>query len=113
MKIILDKELFDIKTYITNGGYNALKKILTMTPQSVIDEVKKLNLRVLGGASFPTGLKWSFIPKDSSQKYVVCNADESEPGTFKDREIINKNPHSIIKGMIIAGYAIGATKVYI
>ncbi|MBP7796065.1 MAG: NADH-quinone oxidoreductase subunit NuoF [Elusimicrobiales bacterium] len=113
MKIILEKELFDIKTYITNGGYNAIKKALTMTPQSVIDEVKKSNLRGRGGAGFPTGLKWSFIPKDKSQKYVVCNSDESEPGTFKDREIIHKNPHSIIEGMIIAGYAIGATKGYI
>lgn len=113
MKIILDKELFDIKTYITQGGYNALKKTLTMKPQSVIDEVKKSNLRGRGGAAFPTGLKWSFIPKDGGQKYVVCNSDESEPGTFKDREIIHKNPHSIIEGMIIAGYAIGSTKGYI
>ena len=111
MTIIL-KENFDIKTYITNGGYNALKKAFTMKPEDIIEEVKKSNLRGRGGAGFPTGLKWSFIPKTNSQKYIVCNSDESEPGTFKDREIIHKNPHSIIEGMIIAGYAIGATKGY-
>jgi NADH-quinone oxidoreductase subunit F len=111
MNIIL-KENFDIKTYITNGGYNALKKAFTMKPEDIIEEVKKSNLRGRGGAGFPTGLKWSFIPKTNSQKYIVCNSDESEPGTFKDREIIHKNPHSIIEGMIIAGYAIGATKGY-
>ena len=109
---ILLKESFDIKTYITNGGYNALKKAITMKPQDIIEEVKKSGLRGRGGAGFPTGLKWSFVPKTNIQKYLVCNSDESEPGTFKDREIIHKNPHSIIEGMIIAGYAIGATKGY-
>lgn len=112
MNIILSKELFDIKSYITNGGYNALKKAFTLKPEQIIEEVKKSGLRGRGGAGFPTGLKWSFIPKTNTQKYVVCNSDESEPGTFKDREIIHKNPHSIIEGMIIAGYAIGATKGY-
>lgn len=114
MNIILEKESFDIKTYITNGGYRALEKAFTLKPQDVIEEIKKSCLRGRGGAGFPTGLKWSFIPKDrNTQKYIVCNADESEPGTFKDREIIHKNPHSIIEGMLIAAYAIGASKGYI
>ncbi len=113
MKIILEKEAFDINTYITNGGYTALKKAFSKKPDDIIEEIKKSGLRGRGGAGFPTGLKWSFIPKIKTQKYVVCNADEGEPGTFKDREIINKNPHAIIEGMIIAGYAIDATKGYI
>lgn len=114
MNIILGKESFDIKTYITNGGYNALKKAFTLKPQDVIEEVKKSGIRGRGGAGFPTGQKWSFIPKDKDiQKYIVCNSDESEPGTFKDRDIIHKNPHSIIEGMLIAGYAIGANRGYI
>lgn len=113
MKIILEKEAFDINTYITNGGYNGLKKAFTKKPDEIIEEIKKSGLRGRGGAGFPTGLKWSFIPKSNTQKYVVCNADEGEPGTSKDREIIHKNPHSVIEGMIIAGYAIGATKGYI
>ncbi|MEW6013126.1 MAG: NADH-quinone oxidoreductase subunit NuoF [Elusimicrobiota bacterium] len=111
MNILLNDN-FDLKTYITNGGYNALKKSFTLKPEEIIEEVKKSGLRGRGGAGFPTGLKWSFIPKTKTQKYIVCNSDESEPGTFKDREIIHKNPHSIIEGMIIAGYAIGATKGY-
>ena len=113
MKIILDKEAFDIETYIKNGGYMALKKAIAMNPDNIIEEVKKSNLRGRGGAGFPTGLKWSFIPKNVKDKYLVCNSDESEPGTFKDREIINKNPHMLIEGMIIAGYAIGANQGYI
>ncbi len=111
MNILLNDN-FDLKTYITNGGYNALKKSFTLKPEEIIEEVKKSGLRGRGGAGFPTGLKWSFIPKTKTQKYIVCNSDESEPGTFKDREIIHKNPHSIIEGMIIAGYAIGASKGY-
>lgn len=113
MKIILEKEAFDIETYIKNGGYMALKKAIAMNPDNIIEEVKKSNLRGRGGAGFPTGLKWSFIPKNVKDKYLVCNSDESEPGTFKDREIINKNPHMLIEGMIIAGYAIGANQGYI
>jgi len=113
MKILLEKEAFDIETYVKNGGYAALKKVFNLKPENVIDEVKRSNLRGRGGAGFPTGMKWSFIPKSGPKKYLVCNSDESEPGTFKDREIIHKNPHSLLEGMIIAGYAIGAAKGYI
>ncbi|GAB4028542.1 MAG: NADH-quinone oxidoreductase subunit NuoF [Elusimicrobiota bacterium] len=113
MKIILEKEAFDIETYLKNGGYTAVKKAFSMKPESITEEVKKSNLRGRGGAGFPTGLKWSFIPRNNKPKYLVCNSDESEPGTFKDREIIHKNPHLLIEGMIIAAYAIGASKGYI
>src|SRR3954470_16592225 len=95
-------------------GYTALKKALGMAPDAVIDEVKKSNLRGRGGAGFPTGMKWGFIPKQSSKpKYVVCNADESEPGTFKDRDIMRYIPHLLIEGMVIAGHAIGSHIGYI
>ncbi|MDS1029965.1 NADH-quinone oxidoreductase subunit NuoF [Bacillota bacterium LX-D] len=103
-----------IEDYVARGGYESIKKALTeMTPETVIEEVKKSNLRGRGGAGFPTGLKWSFTKKDADQKYIVCNADEGEPGTAKDRLIMTGDPHSLIEGMIIAGYAIGATKGYI
>ncbi len=101
--------------YIKRGGYEALKKILAekMPPAQVIDEVKKSSLRGRGGAGFPTGLKWSFMPKDSkNDKYIVCNTDEGEPGTFKDRDILRYNPHSVIEGMVIAAYAVGAVRGY-
>ncbi len=113
MKILLEKSAFDIETYLKNGGYEALKKALSMKREDIIEEVKKSNLRGRGGAGFPCGLKWSFIPKTEGPKYLVCNSDESEPGTFKDREIIHKNPHSLIEGMAIAAYAIGAQTGYI
>ena len=84
-----------------------------LTPEAVIAEVKKSALRGRGGAGFPTGLKWSFMPKSfQGQKYIVCNSDEGEPGTFKDRDILRYNPHALIEGMIIAGYSIGATVGY-
>src|SRR6516225_2097401 len=97
------------------GAYQALEKALKqMTPEQIIDEVKKSNLRGRGGAGFPTGMKWSFVPKDSPKpKYIVCNADKSEPGTFKDRELMEKNPHLLIDGMILSGYAIGSHTGYI
>ena len=101
--------------YVKRGGYAALKKVLAeKTPQEkVIDEVKKSALRGRGGAGFPTGLKWSFMPKDfKGNKYVVCNSDEGEPGTFKDRDILRFNPHSVIEGMAIAAYAMGANRGY-
>lgn len=113
MKILLGNNAFDIETYVKQGGYEALKKALSMKQSDIIEEVKKSNLRGRGGAGFPCGLKWSFIPKTEGPKYLVCNADESEPGTFKDREIIHKNPHLIIEGIIIAAYAIGAQTAYI
>ena len=101
--------------YEARGGYQALRKIVEskMTPEAVIAEVKKSALRGRGGAGFPTGLKWTFMPKGyAGQKYVVCNSDEGEPGTFKDRDIIRYNPHILIEGMIIAGFAMGATVGY-
>jgi NADH-quinone oxidoreductase subunit F len=98
-----------------HGAYDALKKVLTsMTPEQVIEEVKKSALRGRGGAGFPTGMKWSFVPKDSPKpKYVVCNADESEPGTFKDRYLMERDPHMLIEGMLIAAYALGSKATYI
>jgi len=104
-----------IGDYEARGGYQALKKILTqpMTPEDVIAEVKKSALRGRGGAGFPTGLKWSFMPKNyTGQKYLVCNSDEGEPGTFKDRDILRYNPHSVIEGMAIAAYAMGIGAAY-
>ena len=97
-----------LEVYQQNGGYEALKKVLTsMSPDEVIEEVKRSNLRGRGGAGFPTGVKWSFVPKDSTKpKYLVNNADESEPGTFKDRLLMNEDPHLVLEGMIIASYAI-------
>jgi NADH-quinone oxidoreductase subunit F len=95
-------------------GYTAAKKALGMTQDDIISEVKKSNLRGRGGAGFPTGMKWGFIPKQSTKpKYLVCNADESEPGTFKDRDILRYTPHLLIDGMVIGGYAIGANVGYI
>ncbi|MFT3850983.1 MAG: NADH-quinone oxidoreductase subunit NuoF [Propionivibrio sp.] len=101
--------------YLKRGGYSALRKILAnKTPQEdVINEVKKSVLRGRGGAGFPTGLKWSFMPRSfAGDKYVVCNSDEGEPGTFKDRDILLLNPHSVIEGMTIAAYAMGASRGY-
>src|ERR1041385_2065849 len=101
-----------IDVYRRNGGYEAIKKVLdSMSPDDVINEVKKSALRGRGGAGFPTGMKWSFVPKDSPKaKYVVCNADESEPGTFKDRYLMERDPHMLIEGMLIAAYALGARR---
>ena len=100
--------------YESKGGYTALKKALTMSPEDVIEEVKASNLRGRGGAGFPTGLKWSFVPPDSDKpKYLINNADESEPGTFKDRLLMNKAPHQMLEGMIIAAYSIGCHTSFI
>jgi NADH-quinone oxidoreductase subunit F len=98
-----------IDTYIAGGGYQALEKALKMTPDQIIEEVKSSEMRGRGGAGFPTGMKWGFVPKQSDKpKYLLCNADESEPGTFKDRVIMEKDPHLLIEGMIISGFAIGS-----
>ncbi len=104
-----------LATYEKHDGYKAWRRILAggLTPAQVIDEVKASGLRGRGGAGFPTGLKWSFMPKGSEvQKYLVCNSDESEPGTCHDREILRYNPHALVEGMAIAGYAMGATIGY-
>lgn len=108
-------DCWHLEAYQARGGYQALRKILTenMSQDDVIAEVKTSGLRGRGGAGFPTGLKWSFMPRSfPGAKYVVCNTDEGEPGTFKDRDIINFNPHALIEGMIIAGYAMGAEAGY-
>ena len=109
------KDSHKIDVYLQNGGYQALEKALTqMTPESIIDEVKKSSLRGRGGAGFPTGMKWSFVPKDSPKpKYVICNADESEPGSCKDRPLMEMDPHQLIEGIIIAGRAIDAHRGFI
>ncbi len=101
--------------YIAGDGYQAARKALTsLTPEQVIEEMNKAKLRGLGGAGFPAGRKWSFIPKDTTlPKYLVVNADEGEPGTFKDRYILERDPHALIEGMIIAAYAIGSHKAYV
>ncbi|QEL64579.1 NADH dehydrogenase subunit F [Oryzomicrobium terrae] len=110
-----DDKGWRLADYVARGGYSALKKILAeKAPQDqVINEVKKSVLRGRGGAGFPTGLKWSFMPRSfPGDKYVVCNSDEGEPGTFKDRDILRLDPHSVIEGMAIAAYAMGATRGY-
>lgn len=104
----------NIEEYIASNGYFALAKALKMTPEEIIEEIKKSGLRGRGGAGFPTGLKWEFTYKTKAeQKYIVCNADEGEPGTYKDRLIMEGDPHSVIEAMVIAGYAVGATKGYV
>lgn len=106
----LDGNNWDLDGYVARGGYEGLRRILTtgMTPDDVIAEVKTSALRGRGGAGFPSGLKWSFMPRGlPGQKYLVCNSDEGEPGTFKDRDILRFNPHSVIEGMAIAAYAMG------
>jgi NADH-quinone oxidoreductase subunit F len=107
-------ESWKLKTYESVGGYSVLKKILSekIPPEKIIEEVKASELRGRGGAGFPTGLKWSFVPRKPVQKYVLCNADESEPGTFKDRDILRFNPHQLIEGIAIACYTLGATVAY-
>jgi NADH-quinone oxidoreductase subunit F len=109
------KDSHKIDVYLQNGGYQALEKALQqMTPESIIEEVKKSSLRGRGGAGFPTGMKWSFVPKDSPKpKYVICNADESEPGSCKDRPLMEMDPHQMIEGIIIAGRAIDAHRGFI
>ena len=104
-----------LEDYVADDGYLAARKALTsMTPEEVIEEVSKPNLRGLGGAGFPAGRKWSFVPRDTARpKYLVVNADEGEPGTFKDRYIMERDPHALIEGMIIAAYAIGSHKAYV
>lgn len=111
----LDGTNWRLADYAKRGGYSALRKILAerIPPDAVIAEVKKSALRGRGGAGFPTGLKWSFMPRQfPGQKYLVCNSDEGEPGTFKDRDILRYNPHIVIEGMAIAAYAMGISVGY-
>lgn len=106
---------WSLETYRQVGGYQALEKILRekISPEDVVELVKSSGLRGRGGAGFPTGLKWSFMPRNTGKPtYLVCNSDESEPGTCKDRDILRFNPHALVEGMIIAGYAIGASAGY-
>jgi NADH-quinone oxidoreductase subunit F len=106
-----------IATYLEDGGYAALRTVLTggWSPEKLTDEVKKSGLRGRGGAGFPTGLKWTFVPKDTKGKpvYLLCNADESEPGTFKDRLLMEEDPHQVIEGIILSSYAIKCRNAYI
>jgi NADH-quinone oxidoreductase subunit F len=109
-----DPEARTLKGWEARGGYRALRKALSMERKQVIDEVKNSGLRGRGGAGFPTGVKWSFMPMSSGkQHYLLCNADESEPGTFKDRELIRWTPHQLIEGCLIGAYAIQSTHAYI
>jgi NADH-quinone oxidoreductase subunit F len=104
----------NIDEYVAAGGYEGLKKALTMSPAAVVDEVKRAGLRGRGGGGFPTGVKWEICSKQpGDQKYLICNADEGDPGAFMDRAILEGDPHSVVEGMIIAGYGIGASKGYI
>jgi NADH-quinone oxidoreductase subunit F len=108
-------EPWTLETYQAEGGYEVWKKILAekTSPEDIIGELKTSALRGRGGAGFPTGLKWSFMPRNTpGQKYIVCNSDEGEPGTCKDRDILRYNPHALVEGMAIAGYTIGASKGY-
>ena len=112
---IYGDEAHTLESYLKTGGYESWKNILkeNISVDDIIDEVKESGLRGRGGAGFPTGLKWSFMPRNMpGQKYVVCNSDESEPGTCKDRDILRFNPHALVEGMAIAGYCIGATVGY-
>ncbi|HXB42737.1 MAG TPA: NADH-quinone oxidoreductase subunit L, partial [Puia sp.] len=118
-KLLLEKDqvenirLYDV--YRREGGYRSVEKALkTMTPDQVTEEVKKSGLRGRGGAGFPTGMKWSFIAKpEGVPRHLVCNADESEPGTFKDRYLMEFIPHLLVEGLIVSSYALGSNTTYI
>ncbi len=111
---VRDPNSFTLEFYLAHGGYEGLRKALATTPGQVIDIVKASGLRGRGGAGFPTGMKWQFVPKDSPKpKYICCNADESEPGTFKDHVIMERYPHLLLEGCAIGCYAIGAKVAYI
>jgi NADH-quinone oxidoreductase subunit F len=109
-----DPENYTLSGYRKNGGYRSLKKLFKMSPDEVIDEVKKSGLRGRGGAGFPAGMKWSFVPKETDKpKYLCVNADEGEPGTFKDRQILEFDPHMMLEGIIICSYAVGIETAYV
>ena len=103
-----------LEVYLAQGGFSAYRKALTsLTPDQVLQEVKASGLRGRGGAGFPTGMKWSFLPNNIWPHYVVCNGDESEPGTFKDREILESNPFQLLEGVMLTAYAVQAKAAYI
>jgi NADH-quinone oxidoreductase subunit F len=103
-----------IDTYLANDGYVAIGKVLEMTPEAIIEELKASSLRGRGGAGFPTGMKWSFVPRNTGKPgYIICNSDESEPGTCKDRLLMENDPHQLIEGMLIAGWAIKSNRGYV
>ncbi|MBK8203772.1 MAG: NADH-quinone oxidoreductase subunit NuoF [Bdellovibrionales bacterium] len=106
-------EFIGIQGYQKYGGYEVLSKVLKLNPKAIIDEVKASGLRGRGGAGFPTGMKWGFLPANGEERYLLCNADEGEPGTFKDREMLSRAPHQLIEGMIISAFAIGSKKSYV
>src|SRR5215471_6522887 len=118
-KLLLDKAHIEnirlYEVYRQHGGYRSVEKALkTMSPDQVTEEVKKSGLRGRGGAGFPTGMKWSFLAKpEGVPRYIVCNADESEPGTFKDRYLMERIPHLLVEGMIISSFALGTRQSYI
>ena len=118
-KILLENDHIEgirfYEAYRKNGGYRSVEKALKeMTPESIVEEVKKSGLRGRGGAGFPTGLKWSFIAKpEGVPRHLVCNADESEPGTFKDRYLMEFLPHLLIEGLIVSSFALGSNVTYI
>jgi NADH-quinone oxidoreductase subunit F len=113
-KFVREPNSFTLDFYLQHGGYEALRKALTLTPDQIVEMVKASGLRGRGGAGFPTGMKWQFVDKKSDKpRYIACNADESEPGTFKDHVIMERNPHLLIEGCAIACYAIGARTAYI
>lgn len=108
------KDSHTIESYLSRGGYTAFDKALRMDPDEIIGEIKRAGLRGRGGAGFPTGVKWSFIQRDSKKPiYLCCNADESEPGSFKDREILEQDPHQMLEGIMIACYTINSHKAYV
>lgn len=106
-------EYASLEGYKKHGGYEVLKKAFKMQPKQIVDEVKASGLRGRGGAGFPTGTKWSFLPENGEARYLLCNADEGEPGTFKDRMMMERAPHQLIEGMIISAFAIQSKKSYI
>src|SRR3989338_11627237 len=114
-KYFVPGKTFTLQEYLADGGYKAARQSLEkMDPKAVVEEVKKSNLRGLGGAGFPTGMKWSFVPQNTGKPvYLVVNADEGEPGTFKDKYIMTHVPHLLIEGMIIASWAVGIHKAFI
>ena len=117
-KLLIDKaNVQGIRTYDTyrnNGGYASVEKAFKMTPADIVEEIKKSGLRGRGGAGFPTGMKWSFLAKpEGVPRYLVCNADESEPGTFKDRYLMEFIPHLLIEGLIVSSFALGSSRTYI